>query len=159
VDGSRRWFSSGRNRHLAGLSHTQSQRHALDTFHTTDRAYIMFGNLPKDMKSGELRIDVTNRGRLPANDLNLAIYVARETFPEKMVFGIEKICVEHKYEISPGETERIAMPLHPWTDSDRQAIIDRKQAIFVGATLTYNDGFSSDLPISYEWCTQTSMTN
>jgi hypothetical protein len=100
-----------------------------------------------------------NTGKLlPATDIEATLYVARETFPQMSVFGEQKICTEHKYGLSPGaaNTEKLGVMLNPWSEADWQAIMKREQAIFVAVTLTYNDGFDRDSPVSYEWCTQNS---
>jgi len=124
------------------------------------RAYILLkAPAPTgQINEGRVILRILNAGKLlPATDIKATLYVARETFPQVSVFGEQKICAEHKYGLPPGveNAEHILVTLKSWSDMDWQAIMKHNQAIFMGATVTYNDGFEWDSPVSYEWCTQT----
>jgi hypothetical protein len=131
---------------------------ATENLRTTERAYIVMKSPTEGTNQGRLVLRIMNTGRLPASEINTTIYVARERFPEVSAFGFEKICVEHKYGLPPGidNSERLRIILDPWSDADWEAIVNHTQAIFVGVSLTYNDGFKADPPMPYEWCTQSS---
>jgi hypothetical protein len=124
----------------------------------TQRAYIVVKPPTEGTINGRLLLRIFNTGQLPASEIKMTLYVARETFPSVTVFGQEKVCAEHKYDLAPGieNAERLRIELNPWNDADWQSILNRDQAVFVGVSLTYNDGVRKDAPIPYEWCTQSS---
>jgi hypothetical protein len=126
------------------------------TFHFANRAYTGV-DIPadNDWTNGSVFLQVTNTGHLPASEITIIVYSARETSPFKRASGRCRILWHNKLGISPGDSARVPIPLPNWQRSEYDAIKNNTEALFLGMDITYNDGFSEDGLNHSFWCSQT----
>ena len=129
-----------------------------DAFHFANRAYLGVG-IPddSDWTNGNVFVQIMNTGHLPASNIAITVYSARESYPFKTSSGVCRVSLHNKIGISPSVALRLPIPLPNWQVGEGDSIKSQKEAIFAGMEISYNDGFSTPEPV--QWCSQTKAIN
>jgi hypothetical protein len=130
-----------------------------DTFHFANRAYIgvAIPDDSSDWTNGNVFIQIINTGHLPASDIAITVYSARESYPFKTSSGACRVSLHNKIGISPSVAMRLLIPLPNWQVGEYDSIKGQKEAVFAGMEISYYDGFSTSDPV--QWCSQTKAIN
>jgi hypothetical protein len=140
----------------AYLAHEQVQLTS-DSLRLTQRAYVNVSPPIGDALGGTIVLPIDNTGRLPASPSKITTYTAREKFPVTTVIAVCRATGQNTLGIPPGRAVQfIDLPLPSWHPSERAAVQQRAEAIFIAVEISYGDGFADDGTIVYQWCSQTS---
>jgi hypothetical protein len=132
---------------------TQLSDQSLHAFRVSERAYVGVESLTADLKAGEVVIMLHNIGSVPAQTITVdvrEIRVTPSTNLDTTATG-ERINESHKgsefqweageVQLFPGTPMPILVSLERFNEDEMNAITSKKEVLYVGGTIRYDDGF------------------
>ena len=143
---------------------TKLMQHSLDTsdksLNTSEeslrigqRAYVGIASITANLKSGEIQIMLQNIGHVPAKGVKLdvqetraipgengAVSETREIVNEKQ-FGSDFHWEAAEVQLFPGTPMYVVMKLKSFQPEEVAAILSKKEILYIGGTIQYEDGF------------------
>jgi hypothetical protein len=111
--------------------------------HVSERAYVGVQGLTADLMHSRVFIMFQNAGNVPADDIKVHIIEQRMAGSKPVDGGHFDLDIGHAV-IFKGSEYKIIVPLHNFTQPEVQAILDRRENLFVAGNIQYTDGFGDN---------------
>jgi hypothetical protein len=126
--------------------------HSLHAFRVSERAYVGVESLTANLKAGEIVIMLHNIGSVPAQAITVDVQEIRVTAstniettdPGERVnesLGSKFRWEAGEVQLYPGTPMPVVVSLEKFTEDEMIAIRERKETLYVGGTIQYEDGF------------------
>jgi hypothetical protein len=133
----------------------QSLRASEQSFRVSERAYVGIASLNANLEAGEIVLLLQNIGRLPAKAVKLEgaeVRVTPSGTDERTESG-EPIYQDQEgsefhwtageVQLFPGTPMSVAIHMRQLKEGELSAILNKKEILFVGGTIQYEDGFGN----------------
>jgi len=113
------------------------------SFRVSERAYVGVAKVTVTLENREILILLHNIGHVPAGTVTVQGQQIRTTAEKKDPKGTVFRWDAGEVELFPGTEMPVVVSLEPFEQSEVDAIKNRKELLFIGGTIHYNDGFGN----------------
>jgi hypothetical protein len=113
------------------------------SFRVSERAYVGVTNVTANMATHEVLLVLENIGHVPAKAVNLQGQEIRAAPAGDNQKGSIFRWDAGEVQVFPGTPMNVVIPLEPFEQDEVNAISTKKEILYIGGTIRYEDGFGN----------------